>query len=142
MGSLELESQAEAGVEGAEQFRRQWADSFGEPVAVDRQQLRNLDDGILRQAGGARRAEYVAGRIGARQVRGHRGDDRGAEPGAVERIALDDHDRPAKPWLGSSRFLEIRPPDFASSDHQSDAFSVRRAAEWRKAASSSVSGAA
>ena len=91
--SLEFEGEAEAGFECTKQLRGQGADSLGESIAIDRQQLRNLDNAILGQAGGASRAEDVPRRLSACEIRSHCGDDRGAEPGAVERIGLDDRRR-------------------------------------------------
>jgi len=103
-------------------------DAIGECPTVESDDLRDVGDRVLRQAGEPGVEQDVAGCFGPAQVAGQGDTDDGRDVAAVEDVPLDDHDRAPKAGLGAGRLLEVGPPDLALGDHQSERPSVRRAA--------------
>jgi hypothetical protein len=58
-------------------------------------------------------------------------DDR-CDPAAIERVALQDEDWPAKAWSGPGRWRKIRPPHFSLRNYHSEFSSTRRPARATK----------
>lgn len=117
---------------------RQDSDPLRKRLPVERDYLRNIGHRILGQPGRLRRQQNIAGRVGPAQVTGE-GDARdGRDTASIEGVTLHDDYRPPKARLGAGGIRQIRPPDLALRDHQSDRSSARRAALVAKSLSLDV----
>lgn len=86
---------------------------FNQEPPVHRKQLRHIHHGILRKPCRSRRQQDVARSFRQFAVtRNHRYNHR-ANPALVEWLGLHHQHRASIPRLRTSRFREIRPPDFA-----------------------------
>src|SRR6266536_45011 len=113
---------------------RDAADTLREEGAVERDDLRDVGDGLLGEAGAPRRQENVAGRLGPFEVARERHAHDGRDAAPVEGVALDDENGPAEPRSGARRRGKVGPADVALGDHHSE-----RSSTWRAAAEPNLS---
>ena len=112
------------------QFRLgQLSNVFPQEGFVQRDDLGDVGDGLLRQPGEPGRQTYISGGVGPFHVAGQRDADNGGNSAAVQRIALHDHNRPSEARPRTGRLREIGPPDIALGDHHSLRSKTRCAAE-------------
>jgi hypothetical protein len=102
--------------------------AVGEKRFVNRDDLGDVGDGILRQARGARPKENVSWGFCEAEVAGKRNDNHGCDSTSVESVPLNDENRPSKPRTGPDRIGQIRPANIALSDYHSVETSTLRAA--------------
>jgi len=95
------------------------ADPLGEHGPIEGDDLGHVRDRVSRQTSGPRRQGRVSGCVGPGHVRRQWHAHHRPNRAAVERIALDDDDRPSKPGLGAGWRGQVRPPDFALGSHHS-----------------------
>ena len=100
--------------------------TLGQEIAIQGYDLRDICHRILWQSRQLRRQQYITGSSCSAQVRCQWHANSGADLALVDSIALHDNHRPSKPWTGSRRLRQFRPPNFASSDYHSLCSRMRR----------------
>ena len=102
--------------------------AVGEKRFVDRDDLGDVGDGILRQARSARPKENVPWGFCEAELAGKRNDNDSRDSTSVESVPLNDENRPSKPRTGLDRIGQIRPANIALRDYHSVETSTLRAA--------------
>lgn len=95
--------------------------TVGEVVLVHRQQLGDVRDRVLGEAGARSLKQHVAGSVEEPRIRREGHADYGSEPASVECVRLDDEDGAPKAGPGFARLVQVRPPYFPACDYQSSA---------------------
>lgn len=103
-------------------------DPVHQGVPVESENLGYVGDRILGQPGRLRGKQEVAGRLGPAQIAGEHDADDGDDATPAEGVALNDDDRAPEARLGSDGIRQLRPPDLALGDYQSDRLRIGRAA--------------
>src|SRR3984885_8592628 len=116
-------------------FIRQTTDLLGQPLFVERDQLRHVNDRFLRQAAGAARQANVARGVSQSHVRGHRRAGGRADCTFVKLIRLHDQYRSAVPRPRALRLAKRGPPNLASPHYH---FSLGRDCACASARSGSM----
>jgi len=83
----------------------QRSDSIGEGPTVESDDLRDVGDRVLGQAGKPGTEQDVDRRLGPAQVAGQRDADDGGDVAAVKGVPLDDDDWALEAGLGAGRLL-------------------------------------
>lgn len=106
---------------------RQLPNAFSEILLVERHDLRDVGDRLLGESCRAWRQRYISGRVAPFQItRQCHADDR-RDSTSVERIALDDNDRPSKARARAPRLGKVGPPHVPLGDaHHSVRANTRR----------------
>lgn len=127
-----MQNQAQARVDRGLQARRERASVPGEVLAVEGQDLGDVDDRVAGKSRGAGGQQNIAWGIGKRQVTGDHGDYDGLNAAAIEGVGLHDQHRPAESPFGAARRGEIGPPDLAAMDvpHRGYQESLSRDLSW------------
>jgi len=103
--------------------------ALGKKPLADRDDLRDIRHGILRQSRYLCRQHNVARRTRPGQIVRQRHANHCREPTAVQVVTLHDHDRPADARTGSGGLVEIGPPHLTlQRAYHSLRASARRAA--------------
>lgn len=119
MGALECQNEPETLTYLLKDVSWHTAHSVAQQRAVHRLDLRNIDDGILREARDALGQEDVSWRVDESKVRSDADRNRGRDSGRIEAVGLYDEEGPRKPGLRPCRFTQVSPPDFSASDYHS-----------------------
>jgi hypothetical protein len=117
--ALAPENEVHSGENGLKQAARNVAGPFGQEAAVDRDDLRDVRHGVLRQSGRPRSQAHVAGCNCKPEVARQKdcNDRRDAAP--IERVALHDQDGPSKAGARAGRLRQICPEDVPLGDDHS-----------------------
>ena len=88
---------------------RNHANAIRQLVAIDGDDLRNIDYGVPGEARDATGEEHVSRSVNQSEVRSDDGGDGGCDPGRVKAIRLQNHEGTPVPWGRSGGFAEISP---------------------------------
>jgi hypothetical protein len=128
-GLLSSKDDVDSGEHQFELGSDELASSFREVGLVQRHELGNVGDRLLREAGRARRKANVPRRRCPLQIACQGDADDGGDTASIERIALYDHDGTSEAWPGATWLWQVGPPDISLSDrHQSLRLRTRREA--------------
>ena len=122
------EDDIDAGENGRESRPGNLSNAPLENLSVERNDLRNVGNGGLREAGIARREENVSGCLGPLDLRSEGHTDHGRKRAPVQGVALNDENRSAKARSRANGLAEVRPPNFPLSNHHSELSRTLRAA--------------
>ena len=122
------EDDIDPGKNGRESRARNLSNAPLENASVERNDLRNVSNGRLCEAGIARREEHVPGCLGPLDLRSERHTHHGRKRTSVQCIALNDENRSAKARPAANGLAEVRPPNFPLSNHHSELSRTLRAA--------------
>jgi hypothetical protein len=101
------------------------ASKFHQEIAVDRDDLRHVRNGVFREACGLGGEQHVARRIDETGVGAQNDGNDGVQAASVEGIALHNQDGPVVPGLRAIGLAEIGPPDLTAFDYH-----VSRVSDW------------
>ena len=99
-----------------------------EDLSVEGDNLGNVGNGWLSEAGLARREKNIAGGLGPLDLRSEGHADNGGKGAAIQSIALNDEDGATKPRSRANWVAKVSPPDFTLADHHSELWRTLRAA--------------
>lgn len=122
---MEVEDEPQAHFDSGHHLGRDSSSAPGEVVLIEGDELGDVRDRVLREAGTLGGKQHVPRSVEETHVRGENHPDHGAKPTPVEGVGLHDEDGAAKSRLGPLRIIEVRPPDFAALDYQSCALRLR-----------------
>lgn len=122
---LDPEDQLQASIDSRQDVERHLTRSLQEVVAVQRDDLRDVGNRVLRQSRTACRDEDVAGRFQERDVGRDHHAQHGTDTAAVEGFGLDDEDRSPEARTGPDGLTKVSPPDLTSLDYHSIAATLR-----------------
>ncbi len=109
-----------------------FTDPIGENCFVQGDNLRDVGDRILREAGEFAWKMDVPWGICPCKVAGQWYTNDGGYPAAIQRVPLNDHNRAAKARARSGRAGKIRPPDLSLRNHHSKLSKTSRLATAAK----------
>lgn len=89
---------------------------LGEETAIQSQELRDVYDRVSGQAGRTRRQQDIPRGFRQVDVAGDRRDDCGLNPAAIERVGLDNKNRPPVSGFGMAWLAKICPSDLPTLD--------------------------
>ena len=87
---------------------------FGEELAVQSKDFRDVNDRVATKPAGSRRQQGVPRRLRKLQIRRNHGDENGLDTAAIKRVGLNDQHGPPVTGFRTSRLRQVRPPDLAS----------------------------
>lgn len=99
-----------------------------EQISIHRNDLRDVCHRILGQMGPPRVQQHVPGGRSPPKIASKRHDDDGRQTARVQRVALDDQDRPREPRTGAHWIGQRRPEDVPLSNYHSLRLSACRPA--------------
>src|SRR5258705_849363 len=97
--SLPTKNDVDAGEQQLHLGRRDLADAFREERFVERHNLRDIRHGVLGEAGRASTEPHVSRRVGPLEIACERYAHHRRDAASVQRVTLNDSDRPAKAWF-------------------------------------------
>lgn len=103
------------------EFRVNFSGGFRKIVTVQCDDLGDIGHGILREPGMPGGHQHIPRRVEEPEVGRENDGQDGLDPAAVERVSLNDQDRPAKPRFRPARFGEFGPPDGAPLNYHASA---------------------
>src|SRR5258708_37516652 len=111
---LQIEYQAESGVNLGLHLFRKCTHLFGEIGTVNSDKLRNIGNRITGQPGRSAGQQNSAGRFRKPQIAGDDGGQDGLNTTPIEGIGLDNQYRSAEAGFRSAWIGQISPPNFSS----------------------------
>src|SRR2546428_3938995 len=129
--ALSPEHDVDAGEDQVDLPARQTTDTAGQERPVERQDLRDVGDRVLRQPGASRPKDRVARSVCPTEVAGQWNTYHGRDPAPIERVALNDEHRPAKAGTRARGRRQVGPAHVALCNYHSLRSRMRRAAAER-----------
>ena len=131
---LKCQYQLDAGFHLAQGFRRQATHLLRQQALVQRDQLRHVDYGVVREVAGTTGKSNVARSGSQTGVRSYSRTDRGADRTFIELVRLHDKYRPPESGPGTPGVCQRGPPDLSPPHYH---FSFGRDSSWALASSGS-----
>ncbi len=125
--------------DGFERFRAELARARSKERAVQREELRDVDDRRPSKAGLTLREKHVPWRLGETKVRRDRDDHDGRDRAAVERVRLDDENGTRASRARTHRVRQVHPPDVTARYFHDSEASARSCISLKTGSSSEAS---
>jgi hypothetical protein len=116
------------GQNGSESHPRNLSNPSLEDLSIERDNLGNVGNGRLSEAGLAWREKNIARSLGPLDLRSEGHADNRGKGAAIQSIALNDEDGSTKSRSRANWVTKVSPPNFTLPDHHSELWRTLRAA--------------